>query len=58
MKHTSIRRWSALLLALLIVASLTSTRPAIAGKLDVRLLRFQPEDASLDSVFRYLVHRR
>ena len=30
----------------------------LARDLDLRLTRFQPEDLSLESVFRYLVHRR
>jgi ABC-2 type transport system ATP-binding protein len=32
--------------------------PALASDLGIRLLAFRPEDDSLESVFRYLVHRR
>ena len=32
--------------------------PAVAAELGIRLRAFRPEDDSLESVFRYLVHRR
>jgi len=38
--------------------SLGRAVPAVARDLGIRLLAFRPEDDSLESVFRYLVHRR
>ncbi|MEA3511770.1 MAG: ABC transporter ATP-binding protein, partial [Actinomycetota bacterium] len=32
--------------------------PAVAHEVDARITTFQPEDASLESVFRYLVRKR
>jgi ABC-2 type transport system ATP-binding protein len=32
--------------------------PSLASELGVRVTAFRPEDDSLESVFRYLVHRR
>lgn len=40
------------------LAALGALVPRIARDLDVRLFGFEPEDESLDSVFRYLVQRR
>jgi len=40
------------------LAVLGRSIPAMARDLDVRLTRFEPEDESLESVFRYLVRRR
>jgi len=40
------------------LAELGRRVPRIAKELDVRLVAFRPEDASLASVFRYLVRRR
>lgn len=37
---------------------LGTTVPAVAKELGIRLRAFRPEDDSLESVFRYLVHRR
>jgi hypothetical protein len=37
---------------------LGSETPRIAIDLDARLTGFHPQDASLESVFRYLVERR
>jgi ABC-2 type transport system ATP-binding protein len=40
------------------LSSLGRRLPAIARDVDARITAFQPEDASLESVFRYLVGRR
>jgi hypothetical protein len=32
--------------------------PRLARELDARVIQFEPEDESLESVFRYLVRRR
>jgi len=40
------------------LAALGARVPRVARDLDVRLTGFEPEDESLESVFRYLVHRR
>ena len=40
------------------LAALGTAVPGIARRLDARLMSFQPEDESLESVFRYLVRRR
>lgn len=40
------------------LAALGAAVPDIARRLDARLMSFQPEDESLESVFRYLVRRR
>ena len=40
------------------LAALGGDLPTIARDLDVRLTRMEPEDESLESVFRYLVRRR
>jgi ABC-2 type transport system ATP-binding protein len=40
------------------LAGLGRALPAIAHRLDARLTGFEPEDESLESVFRYLVRRR
>ncbi len=40
------------------LAALGSRVPRVARDLDARLTGFEPEDESLESVFRYLVHRR
>jgi ABC-2 type transport system ATP-binding protein len=40
------------------LARLGRDLPAVARRVDSRVTRFRPEDASLESVFRYLVRRR
>jgi len=40
------------------LATLGTIVPRIAREADARLTSFEPEDESLESVFRYLVHRR
>jgi ABC-2 type transport system ATP-binding protein len=40
------------------LADLGGRVPRIARDLDLRLTAFEPEDESLESVFRYLVRRR
>ena len=40
------------------IRTLGSAVPAVAERLGIRLRAFLPEDDSLESVFRYLVHRR
>ena len=40
------------------IRALGSSVPAVAQRLGVRVRAFRPEDDSLESVFRYLVHRR
>jgi ABC-2 type transport system ATP-binding protein len=40
------------------LAALGRDLPAVARQVDTRVTRFRPEDASLESVFRYLVRRR
>ncbi len=40
------------------LSALGHTLPALAQELDVRLTRVEPEDESLESVFRYLVRQR
>jgi ABC-2 type transport system ATP-binding protein len=40
------------------LATLGRLVPRIAGAVHARLTAFEPEDESLESVFRYLVHRR
>ena len=39
------------------LAALGRRVPAVAREVDARITSFQPEDASLESVFRYLVRR-
>ena len=39
------------------LASLGRDLPVVARQVDARVTRFRPEDASLESVFRYLVRR-
>jgi ABC-2 type transport system ATP-binding protein len=40
------------------LSALGNELPHLAKQLDVRFTRFEPEDESLESVFRYLVRRR
>ena len=40
------------------LAALGGRVPAVAHEVDARITTFQPEDASLESVFRYLVRKR
>ena len=40
------------------LADLGGRVPAVAHEVDARITAFQPEDASLESVFRYLVRKR
>jgi hypothetical protein len=40
------------------LAALGRAVPDFARRLDARFMSFEPEDESLESVFRYLVRRR